>query len=82
MDSVQLQTYAASCPGDVTHTRSIGRWETIWRERGFTVNWQDDACTSHIPPFFTFDLSLSQYAARVWVMGPVGTQPVSNGLLR
>jgi hypothetical protein len=82
VDSVQLQTYAASCPGDVTCTQSVGRWDTIWGERGFTVNWQDDACTSQIPPIFAFNLSLSQYAAMVWVIGPVGTQPVSNGLLR
>lgn len=82
VDSVQLQTYATSCPGNVTYTQSVGRWDTIWGKRGFTVNWQDDACTSQIPPVFTFDVSLSQYAARVWVIGPVGTQPVSNGLLR
>jgi hypothetical protein len=82
VDSVQLQTYAASCPGDITYAQSVGRWDTIWSERGFTVNWQDDACTSQIPPVFNFDLSLSQYATRVWVIGPVGTRPVSNGLLR
>jgi len=82
VDSVQLQTYAVACPGDVTYAQSIGRWSTTWSQKSFTVGWQDDLCESYIPPSFSFNLSFSQYAAKVWVLGPVGTQPVSNGLLK
>ena len=30
-----------------------------------------------VPPSFAFNMSLSQYAIRVWVVGPVGTQPLA-----
>ena len=80
VDSVQLQTYTASCPGSITTAQALGRWDTAWGRRTFTVGWEDDFCTSRVPPFFSFSLSVSQYAAKVWVIGPVGTQPVQTGL--
>jgi hypothetical protein len=76
--SVQLQTYSIACPADVTYSESFGRWDLTWEERGFTVNWGGDACKSYPVPFFNFSLSFSQYAAKVWVIGPVGTQPVAG----
>ena len=36
---------------------------------------------SSLPPSFNFSLSFSLYAARVWVIGPVGRQPITHGLL-
>jgi hypothetical protein len=82
VDSVQLQTYTVSCPGDVIYARTFGRWDTAWERRSFTVTWQNDVCVSYRQPFFSFNLSFSQYAANVWVIGPIGTQPVSSALLR
>jgi hypothetical protein len=40
------------------------------------------AATSSVAPSFGFKMSLSLYAASVWVVGPVGTQPVLTVLLR
>ena len=80
VDSVQLHTYTASCPGFVTTAQSLGRWDVAWGARSFTVGWEDDFCISRLPPY-TFSLSFSQYAARVWVIGPVGTQPVTRGVV-
>ena len=80
VESVQLHTYTTSCPGTVASAQSLGRWDVAWGPRSFTVGWEDDFCTSSLPPSFTFSLSFSQYAARVWVIGPVGTQPVTHRL--
>jgi hypothetical protein len=81
VDSVQLRAYSASCPGSVTTVQSLGRWDVAWGPRSFTVGWEDDFCISRLPPSFTFSLSFSQYAAKVWVIGPIGTQPVTHGVL-
>ncbi len=80
VDSVQLQTYAISCPADITYPRSFGRWDVTWDRKGFTISWQGDVCKSYAQPFFNPNLSLSQYAAKVWVIGPAGTRPVPGGL--
>jgi hypothetical protein len=76
--SVQLQTYSIACPADVTYEESFGHWDLTWEQRRFTVSWGGDTCLSYPFPFFNFSLSFSQYAAKVWVIGPVGTQPVSG----
>jgi hypothetical protein len=73
--SVQLQTYSIACPADITYAESFGHWDLTWEQRGFTVSWGGDACRSYPVPFFNFSLTFSQYAAKVWVTGPVGTQP-------
>jgi hypothetical protein len=75
VESIQLQDYRVSCPGDVTRTRSLGNWKTAWSDRGFAVTWASNMCTSYIPPVSSFALSSSEYAIRVWVIGPAGTQP-------
>jgi hypothetical protein len=77
VDSIQIQSYTVSCPGDITSTRSFGRWSTTWTDRGFALAWASNSCASHIPPLFDFKLSSSQYAMKVWVVGPAGTVPVS-----
>lgn len=82
VDSVQLQTYSISCPADIAYAQSFGRWDVAWDQRSFTISWKGDACKSHALPFFSFNLSISQYAAKIWVIGPVGTQPVPGGLQR
>jgi hypothetical protein len=41
---------------------------------GVSVAFGNSVCTSFIPPSFTFSMSFSQYAIRVWVIGPKGTQ--------
>jgi hypothetical protein len=80
VESVQLQTYIASCPGVVTYTKSSGAWNVQWNAHSITVNLQDDICASTTPPFFGFNMSLSEYAPKVWVVGPVGTQPLAGNL--
>ena len=80
VDSVQLQTYAASCPADITYARSFGRWDVAWDQKSFTINWEGVVCKSFALPFFNFNLTFSQYAAKVWVIGPAGTLPVPGEL--
>ncbi len=75
VESIQLQNYSVSCPGDITSARSVGNWKTIWADRGFTVTWASNTCTSYMPPVSSFALSSSEYAIKVWVIGPAGTQP-------
>ena len=77
VESVQLQTYSVSCPEIVTSAQSFGRWEAALSPRGVTVAFKDSVCTSSIPLSFAFNVSMSQYAIRVWVVGPVGTQPLA-----
>jgi hypothetical protein len=79
--SVQLQTYRIACPADITYAESFGHWGLTWEQRGFTVSWGGDACKSHPLTFRNFSLSFSEYETRVWVIGPVGTQPVPGMLL-
>ncbi len=80
VDSVQLQTYAVACPGDPIIRQSTGHWDTQWNGRKLTVQLQDDVCTSRVSPSFKFNLSVSQYALKVWVVGPVGTKPLADAL--
>jgi hypothetical protein len=76
VDSVQLQTYEASCPGEVTRVQFDGEWGTSWTRHGFELAWRPSTCASRIPPDFGFNLAYLQYAAKVWVIGPAGTQPL------
>lgn len=80
VDSVQLQSYSVPCPGTSLNRQSSGHWDTHWNGRKLTVEFQDDACTSRVSPSFTFNLSVSQYALKVWVVGPVGTKPLADAL--
>lgn len=77
VESIQLQTYGISCPGVVTLLQSVGRWDAEWTSQAVKVAFQDSVCASSVPPPFAFHMSLSQYAIRVWVVGPVGTQPLA-----
>jgi hypothetical protein len=77
VDSVQLQTYSVSCPEVDTSTQSFGHWEAAWTLFGVSVAFDDSVCTSSVLPPSPFDMSLSQYAIRVWVVGPVGTPPLA-----
>jgi len=77
VESVQLQAYSVSCPEAVTSARSFGRWQAEWTPLGVTIAFKDSLCTSSVPPSVAFNISLSQYAIRVWVVGPVGTQPLA-----
>lgn len=77
VEAVQLQTYSISCPNVITSGQSLGRWGTEWTPLGLRVAFQESLCTASVPPSFAFHMSLSQYAIRVWVVGPVGTQPLS-----
>jgi hypothetical protein len=82
VESVQLQTYSISCPTGITYAQSFGQWDLAWDQRSFTISWKGDVCRSYALPFLSFNLSFSQYAAKVWVIGPVGTFPVPGGLQR
>jgi hypothetical protein len=82
IDSVQLQNYVVTCPGTELDSKSFGAWGTQWDRRKLTVSLQDDVCASYLPPSLAFNVSLSEYALRVWVIGPRGTQPIPNALLQ
>jgi hypothetical protein len=77
VESVQLQTYSVSCPEVITSAKSFGAWQAEWTSLGVRVAFEDSVCTSSVPPYFAFNMSLSQYAIRVWVVGPVGTEPLA-----
>lgn len=81
VESVQLQTYDIACPGSSLTRHSSGHWDTQWNGRKLTVQLEDDVCTSRVSPSFVFNLSVSQYALKVWVVGPVGTKPLADALL-
>jgi len=78
VESIQLQTYGISCPNVITSARSFGGWEAEWTSLGVRVAFEDSVCTSSVPPSLAFKMSLSQYAIRVWVVGPVGTLPLAQ----
>lgn len=80
VESVQIQMYDGDCTGDVTRASSFGDWRTAFDARGFRVWWSSRSCSSFIPPVFHFDVTLSEYAVRVWVIGPVGTDAVDRSL--
>jgi len=77
VESVQLQTYSVSCPEVAASAQSFGRWETEWTPLGVTIAFEVSLCTSSVPPSAAFNINRSQYAIRVWVVGPVGTQPLA-----
>ncbi len=78
VESVQLQTYSVSCPVVATTAQSFGSWEAVWTRQGVRVAFQESVCVSSPPPRSSFNISVSQYAIRVWVVGPVGTQPLAR----
>lgn len=79
VESLQLNQFGVSCPGDRPLAESKGAWATAWNPHGFAVLWGRETCASSAGPAFNFTLNSSQYAARVWVIGPAGTQPLRNG---
>ncbi len=76
VESVQLQHYVVSCPGDVVQARKSGQWATAWTHDTVKVKWAAESCRSYIPPQFKFDLSTSLYALKIWAVGPAGTEPI------
>lgn len=79
VESIQLIRFESICPGEDRPGESTGNWTTNWTARGFSIAWATQTCTSRIPPVFNFSLNLSQYSARVWVVGPAGTPPLRRG---
>jgi hypothetical protein len=77
VESVQLQTYRFLCP-EIVPVQSSGTGEAAWSPFGVSVAFQETVCPSTDQPSFAFKFSMSQYAIRVWVVGPVGTQPLSR----
>jgi hypothetical protein len=82
VESVAIQNYVATCPGDVTHAAQSGDWKTSFNAYGFTVAWASTSCVSFIPPMFRFSMSSSQYAVKVWATGPIGTEPVRSAYVQ
>lgn len=80
VESVQLNVFDASCPGESNQAGSNGTWTTNWTAHGFVIAWASETCATRIPPLFNFTLNFSQYAVRVWLIGPAGTQPLRSGL--
>ncbi len=76
VEAVQLQTYSILCPEVITSAQSLGRWEIEWTPLGLRVAFGDSVCTASVVRSFPFNMCLSQYAIRMWVVGPVGTQPL------
>jgi hypothetical protein len=79
VESLQLNQFGVSCPGDKPPAESKGAWTITWNQHGFAVSWARETCTSSASPAINFTLNSSQYAAKVWVIGPAGTQPIRNG---
>ncbi|HKN16443.1 MAG TPA: hypothetical protein VJX47_05855, partial [Candidatus Sulfotelmatobacter sp.] len=77
VESVQLQTYSVSCPEVAASAQSFGGWKAEWTPLGVRVAFRESVCTLSLPPRSAFNISLSQYAIQVWVVGPVGTQPLA-----
>jgi hypothetical protein len=77
VESVQLQTYRVSCPEVAAAVQSSGGWDAAWTPLGVSIAFQETVCPSTARPSFAFNLRMSQYAIRVWVVGPVGTQPLA-----
>jgi hypothetical protein len=78
VESIQLQYYSATCPGDVIRMEQTGTWDMSVDAHSFTVSWTTSSCSSFVPPVFRFGMSSSQYAVKVWVIGPLGTEPVGG----
>jgi hypothetical protein len=78
VESVQLQTYGVSCPEVTTSPQSFGNWGAQWTPKGVRVAFQESACASALPSHSSFNMNLSEYAIRVWIVGPVGTQPLAR----
>lgn len=79
VESLQLNQFEVSCPGDRLPAESKGIWATTWNPHGFTISWARETCASSASPASNFTLNSSQYAARVWVIGPAGTPSMRNG---
>jgi hypothetical protein len=79
VESVELNVFDASCPSENNQAENHGAWTTNWIARGFVIAWGSETCATHIPPLFNFTLNSSQYAVRVWVVGPAGTEPLRGG---
>jgi len=80
VESVQVQRYPGTCPGDVTRAGETDTWRTAFDAHGFQVAWASNSCSSFIPPVFHFTMTSSEYALKVWVMGPVGTEAIARAL--
>jgi hypothetical protein len=78
VEAVQLQTYHISCPGPITSSQSLGSWEIEWTPLGLSVAFGKSTCTASAKSSPALDLSLSQYAIKVWIVGPVGTEPLAS----
>jgi hypothetical protein len=76
VDGIQIQSYSVTCPGDVTSTHQVGNWNATFDPNGFSVSWASSSCLSFIPPIFRFAMTSSQYAIKIWVVGPAGTEPM------
>lgn len=79
VESVQVQKYAINCAGDVTHTSTGDDWRTAFDARRFSIRWSSNSCSSFIPPVFRFEMTSSEYAVKVWVVGPLGTEAMPKG---
>jgi hypothetical protein len=74
VESVQLQTYSVSCPGTPTNAESFGKWHAENDRHKVTVNWESEFCAWSVAPFSGFSMGLSEYAFKVWVIGPRDTE--------
>ncbi len=79
VESIEIQMYSITCPGDVTRAEQAGTWDAHFGAHGFTVDWASSSCFSFIPPIFRFRMGSSEYAVKVWVIGPIGTEPMGVG---
>jgi hypothetical protein len=78
VESMQVEGYVVSCPGDVVQASNYGKWAATWNDDGVKISWAAEMCRSYIPPQFSFELSTSLYALRIRVVGPTGTEPIGT----
>lgn len=79
VESLQILRYPGICPGDVTRVKELAGWKTVFDAHGFRVDWSSNSCSSFVPPVFRFSMTSSEYAVKVWVVGPVGTEAIAGG---
>ena len=82
--SFQVTTYDQICPYAVTYRQDFGTWSWNW-DKGYPDNirvWlSDTTCSGFFPaaPWLNYqNRTGSDYALKVWVIGPRGIDPFTN----
>lgn len=80
----QVNTYDEYCPAGggwtVTYKQSFGTWSGQWDGNNLEIGLSETSCSGFIAPGFVNyqNISGSYYALQVWVIGPRGTDPLTD----